>query len=189
MPRGYQNIQRCGKGYCPAAVRIAWGEVDWRLPIAAKAIGKGITTLLRCAEKLNLPGRPRQRKPPVISKARLKDMWSHEKTPLARIADEVGISVDSLQYRSRVFGFGKRKCGRKVKWKPCLWFDEMWRFGVSTKEMAKHIGCSQSAVSNMAASRGLALRYGFRGRGKTVAQFNEHGIIISVRAKSEREAA
>lgn len=161
----------CGKGYCPAAVRMVWGVHEWTLPVAAEAIGRRQTTLLRSAEKLGLDRRPRQRSDTKVSISRLKSLWADESIPLRCIAEMVGKSHDAIQKIAIAMNFPKRKGGPKPFIHIPESFNDMWLYGVSTHAMSKMIGCAQGSISRTAKQRKLPLRYGKRTRGLTIDEY------------------
>lgn len=184
----------CGKGFCPAAVRLVWPVVDWSALVAAKAIGKREGTLRKQADALDLPSRPSKKRPKRFSGVVVREAWARADVSLASIAAELGCSEDTLRKRARqIEGLPVRKAGRKTVVAPCCWFREMWLFGVGTHSLARHIGCGQSHVSTMAATLGLPLRHGAdRYLAKpTVADFirDELPRILLARAALAEEAA
>jgi transposase-like protein len=188
MPRNYRNIQNCGRAFCKGAVRMAWAVDEWTLPEAAAAIGRKPTTILRCAEALQLPLRARQAQPKPISRARLLELWTDTDRTVKQIAAELGISTDALTRRARAHGFPPRARGAKTVYSPPADFPEMWRFGVGVAAIAREHGCANYTVSRWAREAGLPLRYQ-RLKARTMAEYIEHTLAKQMAQGAAKERA
>lgn len=188
MPRGHKDIQNCGRAFCKGAVRMVWAVGEWTLPVASDAIGKGPTSLMRNAQSLGLPTRPRQKPSKRVSKTRLLALWLDDDKTIAEIGKELGMSADAVHKRARRFGFPPRAMGPKVIHRPPKDFADMWAFGVGVVEIARVVGCAQYTVSRWARDAGFPLRYK-RLRAKTMSQYIEHKLAREMRRTATFERA
>ena len=163
----------CGQLGCIAAYRIAWTMDDWTILQAAAAIGRGKSSLIHVAANHGFPARARSKPPKRFSAKVLREAWADQTRSLHEIARDLNTSAKTLSDRARrQYGLPSREKRRKQV-QPCRWFSEMWVYGVSSRSVARHIGCDMSTVRLMAERLGLQARpqKGLHCRKPSVADF------------------
>lgn len=86
--------------------------------------------------------------------------WLDSELTLAQAAASVGMAKDALQARAVVLGLPGRRMGRREVIRPRqeVDFADLWRAGVSARQIGAHFGCSYCAVVNTAARLQLPMR-------------------------------
>lgn len=165
----------CGRGFCPATLRILWPVKAIRIGEIAGLTRVTPTTIWKRVEQIGIydqrPMRRRLRYSPVLFRA----LWADDSLTLADIGARLGgiHPVNVGQHGARM-GLPPRKTGAKPRAAIGPEFDLMWRMGVKVREIARAHGIGQPRASRIAAERGLPPRIPPAPQGRmTLDQFRE----------------
>lgn len=125
------------------------------------------------------------------SNAGVRAVWQNAELTLRQGAEQLGMSVDALQYRARALRLPPRKEGRREAVRPHqeAEFRLMWKAGVSARAIGEAFSCSYFAVINTAIRLDLEARgAGFRPR-MTLRQFREARLGMAMQARGSLHAA
>lgn len=186
----------CGYSFCPAPARLFWNMDGLTVKHAAKMCGVAPASLHRHAERLGLGNRWRVKHRLKIPLSRLKAAWLDELTPLPVLSESLGIYMRYFQQIAVEKGWPPRRHGRKTEYQWPRDFDEMYRAGVSLREIAASAGSKHfQTAADEVRRRGLPPRPKARRKGMTMAEYKlqasqgEYAAQIAEAARQESAAA
>jgi hypothetical protein len=92
-----------------------------------------------------------------IPPAQIRRLWADQSLTGIEVAQAIGMTRRGLGHRVKTMGLPDRPLGARLKIDSPV-FDEMWRGGVRTQEIADHFNVSRRTVDNAVKRRGLEVR-------------------------------
>lgn len=171
----------CGFHFCPTALRLLWPVKEILIKDIASTYGTGVSEVARRAELIGVADRRARRRDPKYSPAEFKKLWADETLRIRDIAKRLNMVERCVCLHAVNLGLPPRKLGspRVVVFPDD--FNEMWKAGVTTREIGEFIGCSHTLVGVEADRRKLPAR----GRSRKVKQ-TMYAYQLAKRAAAEQ---
>lgn len=126
-----------------------------------------------------------------VSATDIRKVWADKELTLKEAATMLGLSVDTLQARAAMMRLPARKEGRREVIRPRqeALFCEMWKAGISARQIGQAFGCSYFAVVNTAARLKLDPRGAGYRPATTVTGFCQAKLGAAMMEKAKAENA
>ena len=159
MPRDYAAKPHvCGFTFCPSVLRMLWPDPAFRHVDIAQIFDRCDTLIPRWAEGMGIyDQRPINRRKAAYSARRFREIWTDHSISRAEAARRIGLHPAVCARHAQRLGIPPRQNPTHFIAIPED-FNDMWRAGVSTQEIAKVTRCCGETVLKVAQRRGLGGR-------------------------------
>lgn len=173
----------CGVHFCPSVLRILWPINDMRIVDIGTVYGVGVPETARRAERIGITDQRKKRREVKYSPVEFRRLWADPSLRLDDIAARLGMVKRCVESRAVAMGLPKRKTGIPKVYAFPADFDDMWKAGVTTREIGAFVGRSHNLPSVEARRRNLKPRSKSCGKKLTMLAYQ-----LAKRAKAERAA-
>lgn len=159
MPRNRKDDDPfpCGRTFCPAALRVLWGEPDISVRQMQAPLGVTSTAIRYLANLLGIRDQRPRRPIFAYSRKAFAEAWNDKSLTRAQVAERFGMMPANAGEHAAALGLPKRKGGTLSP----IWRDDfaaMWTAGVKTADIAALHRCNDSTVHVRAQKEGLPRR-------------------------------
>uniref|UniRef100_A4WTC2 Winged helix-turn-helix domain-containing protein n=1 Tax=Cereibacter sphaeroides (strain ATCC 17025 / ATH 2.4.3) TaxID=349102 RepID=A4WTC2_CERS5 len=122
----------------------------------------------------------------VTSEAELRRLWADPSLSITEIGRRLGITYQAVQQRAALRGLGPRPVAHNAwaRWAPPSDFAEMWRAGVSLRDMEEAFGVTHNTITKAARQMKLGRRQICRWTALPLAEFRLRQRLAAAAAET-----
>ncbi|MDP2047611.1 MAG: hypothetical protein Q8K33_01780 [Cypionkella sp.] len=171
----------CGIHFCPMALRLLWPIKAVLIKDIASIYEVGIAETTRRAERIGVIDQRKRRREPKYSPAEFRKLWADETLRVRDIAQRLDMDLRCVETHAAKMKLPERRRGSPRVYAFPDDFNDMWKAGVTTREISAFVGCCHTLVSVEAGRRELPHRTRSR-----KAKLTMYAYQIAKAAKAER---